>query len=557
MGEIGAVVVRARGRLSRLGAVAFVARHWPTVAASFGASAALRGFVWPLGEALATRAPVRALIVGGSGAVFAVAVLVVLAYRRRPSLLGAARSLDAALGVEEVVASGFAFERDARKEPMTEVAKLRAVEATTGVDLKTLLAWAPPRPMPRRVRAVAMGVAVLGLVAGALDPALIERWRHPVTASEVNAAGEVERAAAAARAATAKEADPSAKENKTAAALAEAARRAAAAARRGDRKRSLEALDELRAAARALAAQRSSSEKALRDLREELDPRREHDPMHAREGRPSASASEAARKMLSDLSSPSGGAESVRKMAERLARAERGARAGREAAAAEAGKSGAQDPRWTRMEEALREAREAAERGDREGAKRALERAEREMSSLEGEARSEGARAERRLLREASALDRSLRSGMRGERAPGPRDGEADDGDGDGEGDGKKPGDRGGRGKAQARRDPGAGGAEGPGGEGDRTPGADSRTVHVGDSLQARGEIREGERAISAMQGVGKGGDPRPYREIFPSYDSAVEDGLREDLVPAARRAVVRRYFSLIRPGDEPETEKP
>ena len=53
---------------------------------------------------------------------------------------------------------------------------------------------------------------------------------------------------------------------------------------------------------------------------------------------------------------------------------------------------------------------------------------------------------------------------------------------------------------------------------------------------------------------MGKGGDPKAYREIFPSYDTAVEDGLREDLVPAARRPTVRRYFSLIRPGNEPAT---
>ena len=40
---------------------------------------------------------------------------------------------------------------------------------------------------------------------------------------------------------------------------------------------------------------------------------------------------------------------------------------------------------------------------------------------------------------------------------------------------------------------------------------------------------------FSAIEGMGRGDDPRAYREIFPSYDTVVEDGLREDTVPAAR----------------------
>lgn len=69
--------------------------------------------------------------------------------------------------------------------------------------------------------------------------------------------------------------------------------------------------------------------------------------------------------------------------------------------------------------------------------------------------------------------------------------------------------------------------------------------------LQARTDVREGERAVSAIQGLGRGDDARAYRDIFPSYDSAAEDGLKDELIPAARRSAARRYFSSIRPGAE------
>ena len=90
-------------------------------------------------------------------------------------------------------------------------------------------------------------------------------------------------------------------------------------------------------------------------------------------------------------------------------------------------------------------------------------------------------------------------------------------------------------------------------------------------SLQARAResIALGERAVAVAEAgadlhwlVRRGDDPRAYKDIFPSYDSAVEDGLRDELVPAARRGTVRRYFSAIRPEDTSEasnrkTEQP
>ena len=50
-----------------------------------------------------------------------------------------------------------------------------------------------------------------------------------------------------------------------------------------------------------------------------------------------------------------------------------------------------------------------------------------------------------------------------------------------------------------------------------------------------------------------RGDDGRAFRDVFPSYESAVEDGLKDERVPAARRGAVRRYFSAIRPGDAPD----
>jgi hypothetical protein len=158
----------------------------------------------------------------------------------------------------------------------------------------------------------------------------------------------------------------------------------------------------------------------------------------------------------------------------------------------------------------------------------------------------------------ASKLDRSLDAAMRGTPLPGDAD---RDGDGNGNGKdgeakeaGRTPGGGSGR-DDKSNGDPSGNPGEG-GGAADRNGGPEQRRVKVSGNLQARTDVREGERAVSAIDGMGRCGDPRPYREIFPSYDTAVEDGLREELVPAARRPAVRRYFSLIRPGDSPESRK-
>jgi len=68
-------------------------------------------------------------------------------------------------------------------------------------------------------------------------------------------------------------------------------------------------------------------------------------------------------------------------------------------------------------------------------------------------------------------------------------------------------------------------------------------------SLRAPSQVTEGARAIQAIRGLGHGADaPTSYREVFPSYDAAAEEGIADERVPAPRRAVVRRYFQSIRP---------
>jgi hypothetical protein len=68
-------------------------------------------------------------------------------------------------------------------------------------------------------------------------------------------------------------------------------------------------------------------------------------------------------------------------------------------------------------------------------------------------------------------------------------------------------------------------------------------------ALHAPSQMGEGERAIQAIQGLGRGGKAKAsYEDVFPSYGAAAEEGIADEHVPAARRAAVRRYFQAIRP---------
>jgi len=61
--------------------------------------------------------------------------------------------------------------------------------------------------------------------------------------------------------------------------------------------------------------------------------------------------------------------------------------------------------------------------------------------------------------------------------------------------------------------------------------------------------LDQGERAAAAIRGLGRRGEPSAaYRDVFPAYDAVAEEAIQDEQVPAARRAVVRRYFEAIRP---------
>ncbi len=576
------IVASARRRLGLFELRRAAARHAALLCAAAAVCAASRPFVWALHDGAVWKAMLRAALLAVAGTALMLVVLLVAGWRKRPSLVASARRLDDALGLAEVVASGFAFERDGRTDEMASFATERARRAVLGLDIDRVLV--PSRSArsrtERRRLAGAVAAAVLGLAIGGIDRLVVERMVHPLTDREASAAAELKKAAEHA-AANAPRGPNDEKDAKAEAVLA-AAKRASEAAQRGDRRAAQEALDEMRKASRALEADHREQARSLRSLRDELEgasARAKGDGEGAgrdgtRPARPSATASEALAKLKKELESSRGDKETLRKMIERLERAESAARAASEKASAsgrdagEIGSSGtssesgkgrkAEDAReaaWSRAAAALKEAREAAARGDSEAAKRAMERAERELAALEKASDPSRTGAISRVADHASELDRSMFSAMSGAREPA-RSG-MEGGDGAEPGRGKEPGGAGtNKAASKGPDDPSGTPGAGPGG-GDRTPGAEQRRVKVSGDLQARTDVREGERAVSVLEGMGRGGDPKAYREIFPSYDTVVEDGLREDTVPAARRPVVRRYFSSIRPGtDEEESRK-
>jgi hypothetical protein len=482
-------------------------------------------------------------------------------------MLGAARRLDEALGLDEVVASGFAFERDGLSDEFRAVAVDRALEALLAVDVRSVLVPTKQRrsATDRRRIAIASILCAVGLGFGAVDRIVVETALHPLTTREASAAAKLERTAETASKAAA---EPEAKQ------LVDAARRASAAAQRGDRARAREAIEDMRRAERALSSQDRDRAQALRSLREELEAglgpsSGERSGDNAGAAPPSSSAGEALARMRKTLDSPGASdTKALQALAERLQKAEAAARAAaeREGASGERGSGRPSEGRrsaataWSEAAAAMREAREAAARGDPEAAKRALERAERAVSSIEKAHAAASSRAMAQLRDQASALDRSMFDALRGAGSKPGRE----DGDADGDGDGSKMGENGtdGSSKGKNRSSDSADDApptgvpgDGPGRNG-HPNGPEQRRLKIDGDLQARADVGRGERVVSAIEGVGRGGDPRAFREVFPAYDTVVEDGLREELVPAARRPAVRRYFSLIRPDVAPEDRK-
>ena len=531
----------AARRLGRLHVWASARQRVTWIAGAAAAGAALRPFVWPLHHQDPKLSAVRALAFAAAGAAIVTTVIVVRAWRSRPSLLAATRRIDGALGLSEVVASGFAFEQAKRDDEMASFAIARARTAANGVNVRKLFN-AEPVEQPKWFRLM-IALAAAGLLFGAIDRLVVERTIHPVTTSEKSAADGLKKAAAQI-AADAKK-DPEAPPTPNEQAMAEAAKRAAEAAERGDREGAQEALEDMRKAERAMQAEERDRAKSLRALRDELQSPKSG----KRAGAASESVQDAIDQLASKEASGENGPAALAKLAERLDKAEQAARNAAQSAGSQAEKDA-----WNRAAEALKEAKEAAQRGDAAAAKKALEKAQKELSKLEKESQRASGKnsAASNLSDQASALDRSMRAGQQGKESgqgdKGDGDGKGKDGRGQGKGEGEK-GQGGGQGKPE---DKGANPGPGGGGKGDRDPGsADPKRLKLNGDLQARTDVREGEKAVSAIEGMGKGGDPKDYKEIFPAYDTVVEDGLREDNVPAARRTTVRRYFKSIRPGEE------
>lgn len=520
----------AERRLGRLHVWAAIRQRVTSIAGAAAAGAALRPFVWPLHHESPALSAGRALAFAAASSLLVTTVIVVRAWRSRPSLLAATRRIDGALGLSEVIASGVAFEQQrsrgstegGTRDEMAIFAISRAHEAAAGADPKKLLR-SEPVSRPKWFRLM-IAVAAAGILFGAVDRLVVERVVRPVTSSERAAAAGLKNAVTEAKHEAPK--DPLAEPSPNEQAMAEAAKRAAEAAERGDRRGAMEALEDMRKAERALHAEERDRAKSLRALRDELTAKKD--------GARAASASEAIADLERELAeSPS--KETLAELAERLDKAEQAARAASKSAGTEAERAA-----FRRAAEALKEAKDAAQRGDAAAAKKALEKAQKELSSLEDKSKRGKNGAASKMSQEATRLDRSLRAGAEGKEPS------------DGEGDGKN-GDKGKGGGPSKEKDSKDGKAQSPGaggGPGDREALQDPKRLKLNGDLQARTDVREGEKAVSAIEGMGKGGDPKAYQEIFPAYDTVVEDGLREDNVPAARRTTVRRYFQSIRPGE-------
>lgn len=550
--DLASFVDAARRRLGQLSVRTALRRSLGIALVVAGACAGARPLLWASLDAMPSRAFVRAVVFALVPLVILSGVVAVRAWRGRSSLLAAARAVDHELGLAEVVASGFAFERDRRDDAMSAFAIARARRAIEGVVVGDLFAWKPQPRSKRGTRWLAAGATsiALGLAVGTLDGAVVERIVHPATKDEVAAAAELARSVET----IAKE--PSAlpaEQRAIAERMVDAARRASEAAARGDRGHAREALEEMREAARALEAAQRQRGRSLRALRDEIEGKSKGS-SPGNEGGRSATASEAMAKLAKELELASGD-EAMRKMLERLERAEASARSAAKASNAAGSSETSRSPSrggetasaWSRAATALREAREAAARGDSEGAKRAMATAEREMAGLErmgGDPSSAGRMT--RMADGASELARSMHLAMSSEGASN-KGGEAGAEKGSGA---DAPASRANSEKGGPTGTPG-----GAGGRGENA-GAEQRRVNVEGNLQARGDPRAGERAVSAIQGMGRGDDHRAYAEIFPSYDTVVEDGLREDVVPAAKQSTVRRYFSSIRPGSETDESR-
>jgi hypothetical protein len=459
------------------------------------------------------------------------------------------------------------------------IARRRAAERAADLRARDLFALPSLRPSARGAAAFALS-AILAVSAGGYERGLASALLSPPTSGESAAAKALEAAAAAVASAQAKDAKapspeaPSPRREKgddrlgaPGSALADKAREAARAARRGDRRGALEKLGELRSAGRERSAHAGSLREMLRKLSRALAPSADKGKKGESGKTPGQDAAESMRLLANKMRSPEGGAdgsgsESNERILERLERAAEEARR----AGAQSGSKDAND-----AARALSRAAESLRRGDREAASQALSQAAERAASMEREQRAALAEsmAILEMLEKSGDLEREIQLAMLGE-GQGDERGERGDGQGrgkegqSGEGDGQGgQGDAaGGRAAALRRalmaRLAAMSGAEAPEssseskGSGPHMP--DRRrgkraSIKVEGSARAKGQVGDGPRAIQAISGLGKGTEPpAEYREVFPSYDAAMEEGLSDERIPAERRKAVRRYFESIRP---------
>ncbi|MCB9621173.1 MAG: hypothetical protein H6724_17165 [Sandaracinus sp.] len=555
------IVERARARLASRRARQALSRRLRFVFVVALAVAASRALVWPSSDAepLWIGAP-RALGLGLAALVLGMLAVFFVA-RRKPTALHAARALDGALGLPDVVANGVVLRED---ETFQALARARADEALKGASLPALLPH--PRVRPSALRLV-LGTFVLLLAAlvGGYDAAVGQALQSPPTHAELAAADALTDAARALREDVARDetrqerpdAQPERSDESRAESLARAAQRALA---RGDRERALERLAELRDAV----GERSAAARGLDRLADRLA-------RHLEPTTPPPSTPSSPGAAGSPTSSPRARAESpeerMRLLARRL-REESGSATSPEerertlerlARAADEARRSGQGRDAEQLADALSRAQSALSDGRSEDAARALE---------EAAARSERLAAEReRATREAEALARLLeRAGVLERAMQLARLGESGDpaamlpmamGEGESPGEGRGQGEGGTRGLAEglAARLAALGLAEGPPGvgHGPGQRGTDRRTERSGlpvtRDLHAHSDVREGERAVTVLQGLGRNADAEQgYADVYPSYGAVAEDALADERVPAARREAVRRYFEAIRP---------
>ena len=578
------VVAEARARLRRIAGREFLARKAWWVLGAGAAAAAVRPFAWRLAdEAPLWVAFARSAGLFAAGAAVAAGAIVALGRRRGPSEVGAARAVDEALGLSEVVASGLAFVREGRDGPVVNLARRRAGEAAKDARPAALFPLPSLRPAPRAAAVFALG-ALLGLAVGGYERGIVLALLSPPSAAERDAAAELSSAAAELADHLAKDTPERApdkanpqrdrsddKLSSAGPSLADKARDAARAARRGDRKGALEKLEELRSAGAKQASRAGEIGATLRKVAEALSPSGDkgREGASAQAATPSKGAAESMRLLADKMRSPEGGAGESGESRERTL--ERLERAGEEARRA-AGEGKDKDAGETAR--ALSRAAEALKRGDRAAAAEALEQAAERASAMEQmrEAAAAEAMAVAEMLEKSGALERAIQMAMLGKEGSG----QGDKGDGmamlgegqageNGEGqqgsgkDGK--GGKGGAGMqlrnailARLAAMGMAAAPEGATGEGsgphipDRHRGKHDPIAASG-AVRAPSQVGEGQRAIQAINGLGRGTEPpAAYREVFPSYDAAAEEGIADERIPAQRRAAVRRYFQAIRP---------